>query len=276
MPKLLFVEDDPFIAEIYEKKLSLAGFTVEKAASGKEALKHSAATRFDLILLDLVLPELGGVEVLREIRGKPAEYGVGTKVVIFSNLSGPDERARAVKEGADGFISKTDFTPTEVVEEVQRYLKQFAEQERHAKRGDGPGADLVHAEGRPLGKRILLIEDEEVFVEMFGKCLRDEGYVVDAERTGSDGLRRAQTGEYDLIITDVVLPGLDGRQLIAKLRESETTPGPMPIFVFSASLDSQELQGLEDDRIIERAFLKTKITPSELTEAVNAYFDQKE
>ena len=121
MAKILLVEDDEFIAEIYKKKLGDSGFEVVNAKTGHEALKFMAETPFDLVLLDMVLPELSGMEVLREVRGKP-EYDKLLKIVIFSNLSGPEEQEEAKKAGASGFISKTDFTPSQVVEEVKRYL----------------------------------------------------------------------------------------------------------------------------------------------------------
>ena len=121
MPKILLVEDDPFIAEIYIKKISDAGFEVANATTGKEALKRIAETPYDLVLLDMVLPELSGMDILHELRGK-TEYDKNLKVVIFSNLSSPEEQEAAAKAGATGFISKTDFTPSQVVDEVKRYL----------------------------------------------------------------------------------------------------------------------------------------------------------
>ncbi len=121
MAKILLVEDDAFIAEIYEKKLGDAGFEIFNAKTGHEALKRIAETSFDLVLLDMVLPEMPGLEVLHELRGK-AEYDKNLKVVVFSNLSGPEEQEAAKKAGATGFISKTAFTPSQVVDEVKRYL----------------------------------------------------------------------------------------------------------------------------------------------------------
>ncbi len=121
MAKILLVEDDDMIAEIYEKKLGDSGFEVVNAKSGKEALKRIAETPFDLVLLDMVLPELSGMEVLQELRGN-AEYDKNLKVVVFSNLSGPEEQEAAKQAGAAGFISKTAYTPSQVVEEVHRYL----------------------------------------------------------------------------------------------------------------------------------------------------------
>lgn len=121
MAKILLVEDDEFIAEIYEKKLGDAGFDVTNVKNGRDALKRIAETKFDLVLLDIVLPEMSGKEVLHELRTKP-EYDKNLQVVVFSNLSGPEEQEEARKAGATGFIAKTGFTPTQVLAEVNRYL----------------------------------------------------------------------------------------------------------------------------------------------------------
>lgn len=121
MAKILLVEDDEFIAEIYQKKLVDAGFEVVNVKTGKEVLKRVTETAYDLVLLDMVLPELSGMEVLQELRTKP-EYDQNLKVVVFSNLSSPEEQEAAKKAGATGFISKTNFSPSQVIDEVKRYL----------------------------------------------------------------------------------------------------------------------------------------------------------
>lgn len=121
MARILLVEDDPFISEIYKKKFESSGFAVTVAASGQEVLKVVGQGSFDLILLDLVLPEMSGIEILRELRKKNAP-AAGTRIIVLSNLSGEEDRAEARKAGADGFLSKTEFTPSELVEEVKRLL----------------------------------------------------------------------------------------------------------------------------------------------------------
>lgn len=270
MPKILLIEDDLFIAEIYEKKLSSSGFEVDSVISGREALKKlTEGGHYDLVLLDLVLPEMSGMEVLREIKGKPSEYG-DVKVVIFSNLSGPDDRQQTVHAGADGFISKTDFTPAQVVEEVERFLKQFSEQMKNAKRLEETPSPELGGEKRQI-RKIFFIEDEEIFVEMFGKRLRDEGYVVITENNGKNGLDRALTESFDLIITDIMLPGMEGSVIVEKLRANPGTKD-IPIFIFTASLEEEELKKLQVAQAINRTFLKTQVTPSELVDAVNEYF----
>ena len=110
---------------------------------------------------------------------------------------------------------------------------------------------------------------------MFGKRLRDEGYEVTAMRDGVSGLQAAIDGTFDLVICDIMMPGMDGRELVTKLREAEKENNT-PVFVFSASLDTAELKELEATHDVEKTFLKTQITPSELTYAVNDFFKERE
>jgi CheY-like chemotaxis protein len=267
MVKILLVEDDPFIAEIYKKKLGSSGFETVNVASGKAVLKEVKEQHFDLILLDLVIPELSGIEVLRELRQNKG-YDPNLKVVVFSNLSSTEDREQVLKLGANGFISKTEFSPSEVVTEIERFLRQFSEQSKNA------ANETTDPAGRAnLAKKILLIEDEPVFVEMFSKRLRSEGYEVVAKQDGEAGLAEALAQVYDLIITDVMMPHMDGREFIGKLRDEEKGKN-VPIFLLSASVSMEDasVKTLTDAGIVTKAFLKTEITPSELTYAVNEYF----
>lgn len=276
MPRILFVEDDPFIAEIYKKKFETSGFDVVNVANGKAVLKEAKEQVFDLVLLDLVIPEMSGTEVLRELRHNP-DYDPDMKIVVFSNLSSQEDRDQCLKLGANGFISKTEFSPSEVIGEINRFLRQFEEREKNMERAgqDEQAAEETRRQGKGAGKRVLFIEDEPVFIEMFGKRLRDEGYEVTAVRDGNSGLQAALDGTFDLIICDIMMPGMDGRELVMKLREAEKE-NDTPIFVFSASLDTAELKEMEATHDVEKTFLKTQITPSELTYAVNDFFEERE
>lgn len=269
MSKILFVEDDPFIAEIYKKKFESSGFDVLNVVTGKAVLKEALAQKFDLILLDLVIPEMSGTEVLRELRHNPA-YDPDLKVVIFSNLSSMEDREECLKLGANGFISKTEFSPTEVVEEVNRFLRQFGEQKKNFSR-----REQAPIQQTKLGKRILFIEDEAVFVEMFGKRLRDEGYEVVVMHEGVSGLDAAKNEHFDMIITDVMMPGMEGREVVRRLKEIEEKQ-VVPIFILSASLEDEALKELVASGFVNKAFLKTQITPSELVSAVNDFFKEQE
>ncbi len=272
MPKILLVEDDPFIAEIYKKKFEVAGFSVLNATTGKQVLQELSLNHYDVTLLDLVLPEMGGFDVLHEVRTAPG-YPKDARIIIFSNLSSPEDRDRAVKLGADGFISKTEFTPSRVVEEVNRYLRQFDEQGKNTVRravqvaGAESGVPSAQLKAHADGKRILLIEDEPVFIEQFSKRLTDEGYTVTTKENGQTGLEEAMKNSYNLIITDAVLPGLTGGEIIQKLRADESHQ-KIPILLLSASLDEEQFA--EASIGATKSFLKTKITPSEMVYEVNA------
>lgn len=268
MPKILYVEDDPFISEIYKKKFESSGFEVIHVTTGKAILKAALEQQFDAILLDLVIPEMSGTEVLRELRHNPG-YSPDLKVIVFSNLSSTEDRDECLKLGANGFISKTEFSPSQVVDEVNRFLNQFSEQKKNFSRQETAPSDQVN-----LGKRILFIEDEETLTDMFTKRLLDEGYEVVAETDGIAGLKRATDEHFDMIVSDVMVPGLEGPELVQKLKEIEGK-ATIPIFFLSASLEDQHLKELTDSGLGDRSFLKTEITPSELTNAVNDFFGQK-
>lgn len=274
MPKILYVEDDPFISEIYIRKFEASGFEVKNAVTGKEVLRELKNDLYDLMLLDLVIPEMSGIDVLRELRENPEYKGVSTRIVVFSNLSSEEDRKQCLDYGADGFISKTELSPTGVVDEVNRYLHQFAEQGRHANmHQEGPEAILGSATGE-RAKRILFIEDEQVFIDMFGRRLRDEGYEIVCRQNGEDGLKVANEENFDLIISDVVMPGLFGHEMVEKLRESEHGR-KIPIFLLSASIEENEFKELEEAGIVHKVLTKTQITPSKLVQEVNAFFKQQ-
>lgn len=120
MKKILLVEDDPFLVDIYSKKLEQAGFEMVCAESGQAALESLAGGIFDLVLLDLVMPDIDGWKILSEIKKLPVNNK--TKVIIFSNLGQKAEVERGLQMGADKYLIKANYTPSEVVEEVRKLI----------------------------------------------------------------------------------------------------------------------------------------------------------
>ncbi|MCX6789835.1 MAG: response regulator [Candidatus Gribaldobacteria bacterium] len=118
--KILLVEDDPFLVDIYSKKLQQFGFEVVCADSGGKALELFTGNVFDLVLLDIVMPDIDGWKILSEIKKPPIHNE--TKVVIFSNLGQKAEVERGLQMGADKYLIKANYTPSEVVEEVKKII----------------------------------------------------------------------------------------------------------------------------------------------------------
>jgi two-component system alkaline phosphatase synthesis response regulator PhoP len=125
MPKILFVEDDSMISDIYEKKFKASGFDVVKASTGGEVLAHLRKQKFDLVLLDLILPEMTGIDVLKKIRED--KNIADSKVAIFSNLGEEEHFEEANELGAVAYITKAAYTPSEAVEEIRKLIERIGE-----------------------------------------------------------------------------------------------------------------------------------------------------
>ncbi len=120
MPKILIVEDDSFLADIYITKFRAAGFDVEVANDGKEGITKVQEQKPDVILLDIVMPNMDGFEMLRTIRAD-SEYA-NMKIILLTNLGQKEEVDKGLTAGADAYIIKAHYTPTEVVAKVQEIL----------------------------------------------------------------------------------------------------------------------------------------------------------
>ena len=118
--QILLVEDDPLLIDIYTTKFKEAGFAVEVADSGAYVLKKAKEVKPDLIILDIVLPHVNGWEVLESIR-KDEELAA-IKVIILSNLGQKEEIEKGMKLGADLYLIKAHYTPSQVVREVTKLL----------------------------------------------------------------------------------------------------------------------------------------------------------
>ena len=121
MKKILLVEDDPFLIDIYTTKLKEDGFTVSVAIDGEECIKKIQEEMPDIVLLDIVLPGFDGWEILRKI--KKDDRFKDVKVVILSNLGQKGEVEKGLELGATRYLIKAHYAPTEVVEEIKKILK---------------------------------------------------------------------------------------------------------------------------------------------------------
>ena len=120
MSRILIIEDDPFLSDIYLTKFRKVGFEVDMARDGQEGLAMAQEKKPDIILLDIVMPHMDGFEVLRALRGDASLAKI--KIILLTNLGQQEDVKRGIKEGADAYIIKAHFTPTEVLAKVQEVL----------------------------------------------------------------------------------------------------------------------------------------------------------
>jgi CheY-like chemotaxis protein len=260
MTKLILVEDDPMISEIYQKKFVDAGFEVFLAESGEQALNVAKKETVDAVLTDLIMPKMDGFEVIKNLRS--GDFDPDIKIIVSSNLSQKEDREKALRLGANGFLAKSDFSPSELVTEVKRLLGQYREQQKNLAKQE-KSSDEIAEKG---AKRILMIEDEEIIIEMFVDKLEQEGFAVSIARNGAWGVKEAMKESFDLFIIDMVMPAMTGEEMIAKLKMEEKTKD-IPIIAFSASVEDDVMRRVEEMGV-QAFYQKTQITPSELVKKV--------
>ncbi|RJQ35412.1 response regulator [Candidatus Parcubacteria bacterium] len=120
--KVLVVEDDDFLLEMYSTKLELEGFKVYNATSGMQGLKVAQRELPDLILLDLNLPEMSGFEVLEHLKNGDTTKDIS--VVVLTNYSQKDHIDRCLDLGADDYLIKAHFVPSEVISKIKKILDE--------------------------------------------------------------------------------------------------------------------------------------------------------
>jgi len=122
MKSILLVEDDPFLIDMYTTKFKEAGFSVKVASNGKEGQRLLDEEKFDLLVLDIVLPKVDGWEILSKIKNQKSNNKnlKDLKVVVLSNLGQKGEVEKGLKLGAIKYLIKAHYTPSEVVDEIKK------------------------------------------------------------------------------------------------------------------------------------------------------------
>lgn len=119
MAKILLIDDDPFILEMYVLKLSAEKFEVKTASNAKDGLEQIQKYKPDIVLLDVVMPNMDGFDVLQKLQNNRPN---AMKIILLTNLGQKEDIERGMKLGADAYIIKAHFTPTEVVEKIKQLL----------------------------------------------------------------------------------------------------------------------------------------------------------
>ena len=119
--RILIVEDEQFISELYVRSLTKAGYDVKVIVDGKEALAAAQTNTYDIILLDIMLPNMTGTEILTNLRDSAQTPNLKSKIIITTNLEMDEQHRLAIESHADGYIVKAEVTPKELV----TYLDQL-------------------------------------------------------------------------------------------------------------------------------------------------------
>ncbi len=118
--KVLCIEDEHFISELYTRALTKAGYAVTNVVDGIEGLKQAQTDMFDIILLDIMIPNLMGTEILKTLRDPSKTPKLHGKIILTTNLDQGEEGRAATEQHADGYIIKADITPRELVAYLEK------------------------------------------------------------------------------------------------------------------------------------------------------------
>jgi len=122
MKKILLIEDEKILAEMYQDKFIKAGFEIFLAFDSKEGLEMAKKERPDLIILDILLPRENGITFLKWLRETPEISSM--TVVAFSNFDDPKIKIEALNLGVKDYLIKTDYTPQEFIKKIREYLSE--------------------------------------------------------------------------------------------------------------------------------------------------------
>jgi DNA-binding response OmpR family regulator len=117
---ILLIEDDMLIQEMYVSELSRVGYNVFAYSTGEEGIKALLTKYFDLVILDVMLPGINGLEILKQIKQNPKTKDI--KVLMLTNLGQEEFKEKGIKLGAEGYLIKSDLTPDQFVREIDSYI----------------------------------------------------------------------------------------------------------------------------------------------------------
>lgn len=116
---ILIIEDEHFIGELYTRALKKAGYDVKIIIDGPTGLEEAKTNKYDIILLDLMIPNMTGMELLKRLRDKTQVPNLKSKIIITTNLEQADEAKDEIERQADGYIVKAEITPKQLVKFLQ-------------------------------------------------------------------------------------------------------------------------------------------------------------
>src|SRR3990172_5193758 len=127
MPSVLIIEDDPLVSRMYQTVFEFEGFDVDMARNGEEGIEKLKKNPPKMILLDVMMPKMSGIDVLKELKADPKTKNI--PVVVLTNLSGDKDAEKALELGAVKFIIKSKNKPKQIVAQIKEILQGYSRED---------------------------------------------------------------------------------------------------------------------------------------------------
>ena len=194
---VLIVDDDRIIRKQLENELKRDFFETFVAADGKTTLEIFGREKIDIVILDVKLPDIDGLELLKDIKEKKPDC----EVIVITGVGSQEIAISSLRRGAIDYIEKP-IDLDELVAALGRAVEKLSEREEFSYKN-----------------RLLVIDDEEEIVKRLTRVLGKEGYEVIGAFNGKDGLDVIQSSKIDVIITDIRMHDMDGIDVLKKAKK---------------------------------------------------------
>jgi CheY-like chemotaxis protein len=227
--KILVVDDDANLLDLLVDTLTAVGYEAIPAPGGVEALEALTQNTFDLIVTDIKMPDVDGISLLKKVR----RYYPDLPVLFITGVATPDIIASA---NPDGFLAKP-FRISHIEDLIESTLNR-------------------ELPVRPqVMKKILVVDEDSDFREMLSEALTVSQYIPFAVPNGADALREIQNGEFDAVITDMVMPDMES---LSFLREVKEQMPEVPVILTGADVLEQssepDTEPLPYDRYLQKPY----------------------
>lgn len=204
---ILIVDDDPHYRSLLRERLQNAGYLISEAADGVEAVEILRVESYDVILLDLNMPNMDGFEVLEWL--KQNKNTRDTNVIVLTSDSKRDTVVTSLTLGAKDFITKS-AGKLEMITRI-RYLSgiKVLEQKTHEKISDDELAS----------SKILIVDDEALSIELTARRIEKQGFSALRANSGEQAIAMVKEQDIQLVLLDINMPGMDGYTTLKHLRE---------------------------------------------------------
>jgi CheY-like chemotaxis protein len=297
MIRVVIVDDSPDFLDSAARFLAAdPGIAVVgRAGSGAEALSVVEALRPDLVLVDLSMPDMSGLDVTRHLRARSTP----PRIVVVSLDESAEHRRAAEAAGADGCVGKREFA--DVIIPAIRALRSEGtpEGDRPVARppSAAPSADAIltpeeagrvtscyRPTGRRFGcraaevvgrtirppsgppeaparRRVLVVDDESVVAEMLADAIAASGHDVETAPNGAEALRRLQHAHFDLVLVDLRMPEVDGRELYRELERTRPAMCRRLVFMTGDALaaETTDFLGRTNAPVLPKPFTLTEL-----------------
>lgn len=261
--KILIIEDDVFLGDALSQKLKSEDFDILLSRDGLVGFAKIKTFRPDLILLDIILPNMNGYEIL-EAKQKDPEIAQ-IPVIIVSNSGQPVEISRALALGVKDYLVKAQFDPEEVLVKVRAQFEK----------PDGvsmPIKSLENALNQPSaevsleGKKIMWVEDDQFLNDIISRKLSTTRCTFFHATEGEEALKMISKEMPDVVMLDIVLSGMDGFEILRKIK-SDPAVRHIPVMLLSnlgQESDIEKGKSLGAARFL----VKASVTPSEIIDQI--------